>query len=124
MALLKKIINEVGQVIEYHRIKSIECDYTQEQMHIFIESYTNNEYRNYEKIEKHEIMLNINKIKKSKKLNVEDKINQLQGIEAKQIQNRSLRVLKYTLAFKDIFRKNIYKRLLKEIPEFEGSEEV
>jgi hypothetical protein len=49
MALKKKITNKVGQSTEYHRINKVEIDFKREQIHVYIESYSDDSYRNVEK---------------------------------------------------------------------------
>ncbi len=124
MALLKKIVNEVGQVAEYHRIKSIECDYRRNQIHVYIERYTNEEYRNLEKQELISIKKDIDKVKKNKKLEEFEIANKIQNLESREVSSGSINIEKYTLPMKDIFRKTIYKKIKELIPEFKEAEEV
>jgi hypothetical protein len=49
MALKKKITNKVGQSTEYHRINRVEIDFKREQIHIYMESYSDDSYRSIEK---------------------------------------------------------------------------
>ena len=124
MALLKKIVNEVGQVAEYHKIKSIECDYRRNQIHVYIERYTNEEYRNLEKQELTSIKKDIEKVKKDKKLEEFEIANKIQNLESREVSSRSINVEKYTLPMKDIFRKTVYKKIIEIIPEFKEAKEV
>ncbi len=123
MALKKEIIDEYGQRTDYHRIAKIECDYNQKQLHIYLESYTSEDYRNLEKQDEELIIKEAKKIKR-KKLDEETRRKLMKEIESKEIQPRMLKTYKYTLPFKDIFRKKIYKRIMEEINDFKEAEGV
>jgi len=123
MALKKEMIDEYGQRTDYHRISKIECDYNQKQLHIYIESYTSEDYRNIEKQEEQIITKEAKSIKR-KKLDEEARRKLMKENEAKEIQPRNLKTCKYTLPFNDIFRKKIYKRVIAEIKDFEEAEGV
>lgn len=124
MALNKEIINEIGQATRYHRIKCIECDFDSNKLHIFLENYTSQEYRNIQKQEKRNLDIMIEGIKENNEIAEDVKINLLQPLECKTIQSRGVSTIKYTIELDDIFRKGIYKRIMKEIPDFKEAEMI
>ncbi len=124
MALNKEIINERGQATRYHRIKGIECDFDNNHLHIFLESYTSEEYRNIQKQEKRNLNIMIEGIKENDEIADDVKINLLQPLECKSIQSRGASIIKYTVELNDIFRKRIYRRIMKEIPDFKEAEVI
>lgn len=68
MALKKEIKNNKGEKTEYHRISHLEIDFDLGQIHIYIKSYTEEQYRNLEKSQIKEIEKNINNF--NEKLNL------------------------------------------------------
>ena len=124
MAIHKIVKDEKGIQTEYHRIREIEVDYTRNQYHVYIESYTNEEYRMLEKIEAKNIELEKEKTIKSIDILEDEKESIIKNLEARQITPKSLKVSKYTLELEDLMREKIYTEIIKIIPEFKEANKV
>lgn len=124
MAIHKLIEDEKGIHTSYHRIREIEIDYIRNQYHIYIESYTNEEYRKLEKIESKNQELEKEKVINSIDILEEEKEIIIRNFENKQPNTKSLKINKYTLELQDLIRETIYKEIIKTIPEFKEAKKI
>lgn len=130
MALKKKIENDVGQATEYHKLSYIETDFDK-QLHLYIDSYASEDYRNMEIEQQNQIQKKIDKyyelLKKEERTEEEQKeFNELkiQELEAFKIEPKVALRRKYTLEMTDDLRKSLYERIKKEIPDFKDAENI
>lgn len=134
MAMQIKVLGDNGQSIgTYHRISKIEYDFDIGQIHIQINHYANESYRNKEKEEKQEIenkKARYIELTNKTDLNDDEKIELAtlnpQQIEATQITKRCICSSKYTFFIENEIKtvREIYKLLTHNIKLFKNAKEV
>ncbi len=134
MAMKVKLLGENGQSIgTYHRISKLEYDFDTNQVHIKIDHYANESYREKEKKQKQKIE---NKKKRyqelfsKKDLTEKEKLEFLalnpQQIESIDIMKTCICSSKYTFFIEDEIEllKDVYKALIEKINIFQNAKEV
>lgn len=136
MALKKETVNNIGQKADYHRIVGAEINFDLQQLRIYIDSYSSEDYRNIEKKQIDELNSKVDEyynlldsLKEEKRVKKIDEINKklsklnIQELEATKIERLSLKRDVVTVDIKDDLRDMLYQEL-KNIPEFKDAEDV
>lgn len=134
MAMKVKVLGENGQSIgTYHRIAKLEYDFDIGQIHIRIDHYANESYRNKEKAQKQEIKnkkARYQELSDKKELTDKEKLEfttlNPQQIEAINITKTCICSSKYTFSIEDEIKtvQEVYEQLIANVKLFTNAEEV
>lgn len=134
MAMKVKVLGENGQSIgTYHRIAKLEYDFDIGQVHIRIDHYANESYRNKEKAQKQDIKSKKERYEElNNKTNLTDEekmelaVLDPQQIEGMQISKTCICSSKYTFFTEDEVKtvREIYEQLTANVRPFANAEEV
>lgn len=131
MAILKNITSGIGVSASYHRIRSVEYDFDQNAIHIYIASYAEESYRQDEKDTIAEVEEKIQRYYSliSAESLTEEEMNELQSLdicelEAYRIESKVMGTMKYTVSIGQDVRPELYTNIVSIIPDFSDGGEI